>query len=214
MNKGLIITLPRYEYAVDYLSIFSESIIEEANKRSIRVKKLKNKNANKENFESFVKQLDYKMLVFNGHGSENTLSGHKDKPIIKFGENESLLKGRISYARSCWAGLTLGKSIENDKEGCFIGYKLPFMFFIDDTWRSNPHKDKIAPIFLEPSNLIPISILKGNTAIQAHENSKKQILKTINKILEKGNKEIFLFAENLWNNYLGQVIYGNEDAKL
>ncbi len=104
--------------------------------------------------------------------------------------------------------------MKNDKEGCFIGYKLPFMFYIDDRWRSNPHKDNVAPLFLEPSNLIPISLIKGNTTFHASENSKKQILKTIKKVLETGSGEAFLFAEKLWNNYTGQVLIGNGSATL
>ncbi len=215
MNKGIIITLPRHEYVTDYLSISSESVIKEANKRSIKVKELKDERANEKDFEAVVKKLDYKMVVFNGHGSEDAISGHKNKPIIKSGVNDSLLKGRITYARSCWAGRVLGKKcMENDKEGCFIGYELPFMFYIDNRWSSNPHKDSIAPIFLGPSNLIPISLIKGNAALQAHENGKKQTLKTINKILKIGGNEAFLFAEKLWNNYSGQVIFGNGEAKL
>ncbi len=215
MNKGIIITLPRYEYVVDYLTVSSKSIIQEANKKGIKVKELKDKNANRKEFESLIKSLDYKMVVFNGHGSEDTISGHGGELIIQAGVNDSLLKGRIIYARSCLAGSILGKvCMKNDKEGCFIGYTLPFMFYIDDEWRSNPHKDNVAPIFLEPSNLVPISLIKGNTSLQAHEKSKKQTLKTIKKVLRSETKEAFLFAEKLWNNYIGQAIYGNKDAKL
>ena len=215
MNKGIIITLPRHEYATDYLAVSSKSIIQEADKRGIKVKELKDKSANRKDFETFIKSLDYKMVVFNGHGSEDTISGYKDTPIVQAGVNDSLLEGRITYARSCWAGCVLGEQcMKNDREGCFIGYKLPFMFYIDERWRSNPHKDNVAPIFLEPSNLVPISLIKGNSALQAHEKSKKQILKTINKILRKGSDEAFLFAEKLWNNYTGQVLIGNESATL
>jgi len=215
MNKGIIITLPRYEYTVDYLAVSSKSIIQEANKRSIKVKELKDKHANKKEFEAFIKARDYKMVIFNGHGSDNTISGHKGEPIIQTGVNDLLLKGRVTYARSCWAGCILGKRcMKNDKEGCFIGYTLPFMFYIDDRWRSNPYKDNIAPIFLEPSNLVPISLIKGNTSLQAHEKSKKQTLKNIKKVLRSVTKEAFLFAEKLWNNYAGQVLIGNESVIL
>lgn len=215
MNKGIIITLPRHEYTVDYLWVFSKSIIQEANKRGIKVKELKDKSANRNDFETFIKSLDYKMVVFNGHGSEDTISGYKDTPIVQAGVNDSLLKGRITYARSCWAGCVLGEEcMKNDKEGCFIGYKLPFMFYVDNRWRSNPHKDNVAPLFLEPSNLVPISLIKGNTTLYAHKNSKKHVLKTINKVLRDGSEEAFLFAEKLWNNYTGQVLIGNESATL
>lgn len=214
MNKGLIITLPRHEYAVEYLTISSKSIILEANKKNLKVKELKGEDANQKNFEAFIKNLNYKLVVFNGHGSEDTITGHDNNPLVQFGVNDSLLQGRITYARSCWAACVLGKESMKRGKGCFIGYALPFMFYIDDQWRANPHKDKVAPIFLEPSNLVPISIIKGNVAFQAHENSKKQILKTIKKILRAGSDEAFLFAEKLWNNYNGQVIYGNKEAKL
>lgn len=214
MNKGIIITLPRYEFTVNYLTVYSKKIIEEANKKNIKIKELKEEEANKKYFEDVLKSLDYKMIIFNGHGSEEAISGHKGELIIQNGINDSLLKGRISYARSCWAGRVLGKCMEDDKEGCFIGYELPFMFYYDEMWVANPYKDKIAPIFLEPSNLIPISLIKGNTSLQAHEKSKSQTLKTIKRILRSGNKESFLFAEKLWNNYIGQVIIGNKSAVL
>jgi len=214
MNKGILITLPRHEYTVDYLSVSSKNILKEAIKKNIKVKELKNKKANRKEFESFIKSLNYKLIILNGHGSEDTISGHKNIPIIKKGINDSLLKERITYARSCWAGAKLGQCMKNDKKGCFIGYNLPFMFYIDDTWRANPQKDRIAPIFLEPSNLVPISLIKGNTSFQAHEKSKKQMLKNIKKILREGSKESLLFAEKLWNNYTAQVLIGNKSAVL
>lgn len=215
MNKSIIITLPRHEYAVEYLSVFSKSIVQEARNRGFKVKELKDKSANREELEAFIQNFNYKLIVFNGHGSETTITGYKDIPLVQVGLNESLLKGRITYARSCWAGCILGKeSMNNDQEGCFIGYTLPFMFYIDERWRSNPSKDTVAPLFLEPSNLVPISLIKGNITLHAHENSKRQILKTIKKVLREGSEEAFLFAEKLWNNYTGQVLIGNSSAAL
>jgi len=206
MNKGILITLPRHEYTVDYLSASSKRILQEAIKKNIKVKELKDKNANRKEFESFIKSLDYKLIILNGHGSEDTISGHKNIPIIKKGVNDSLLKERITYARSCWAGAKLGQCMKDDKKGCFIGYNLPFMFYINDTWRANPQKDKIAPIFLEPSNLVPISLIKGNTSSQAHEKSKKQMLKNIKKILRERSKESLLFAFRLHQTLIQQLL--------
>lgn len=212
MNKGIIITLPRHDYVTEYISQFSDEILKEADKKNIKIKMLKDKKANKKEFETVVKNLDYKMIVFNGHGSDKSISGHKNEVIVEQGDNESILRGRLVYARSCNAGFILGRSMENDKEGCFIGYELPFMFYIDENWAANPKKDKIAPLFLEPSNLVPISLIKGNPAIKANENSKKQMLKNINKVLRKGDKDSFLLAQALWNNYIGQVLIGNKSA--
>lgn len=215
MNKGIIITMPMHDYVTNYISNASEEIITEASNRNIKVKALKGKEATKENFETVILKLDYKMVVLNGHGSEEAIEGHGKEIIVKTGLNEYLLNYRIVYARSCNAASILGKKcMEKSKNGCFIGYKLPFMLYIDDLRLSTPHKDMVAPIFLGPSNLVPISLIKGNSASQSHENSKKQMLKNINKLLRKGDNESFLLAGALWNNYTGQVLIGNGMAAL
>ena len=215
MNKGIIITLPRHDYVTEYLSQYSESIREEAEAKNIKVKELHDEKANKQEFESALKKLDYSMLVFNGHGSEEVITGHKNIPIVRMGTNEGLLKERITYARSCNAACTLGKqSMKENKEGCFIGYELSFMFYIDTSRIAAPKKDKIAPLFLDPSNIVPIALIRGNSAAEAHGKGKSQMLRNINRILKNQNKESFLLAGALWNNYLGQVIHGNPDARL
>jgi len=105
--------------------------------------------------------------------------------------------------------------MKNNKEGCFIGYKLPFVFFIDERWSAKPNNDNTARLFLEPSNSIPISLIKGNSAIESHDNSRRAIIKNMKKIL-RNEKEpgIDSLLAGLWNNFNGQVIYGNKEAKL
>jgi len=102
-----------------------------------------------------IKKLDYNMIVFNGHGSPKSILGHKNEKIISADENHYLLKDRIIYARSCWSVMELGeKCVRGNKNGCFIGYRIPFMFIIDTTRATNPLKDNTARIFFETSNFI------------------------------------------------------------
>ena len=212
MNKGIIITLPNADFVTDYLSKYSSQIIKEAENRNINIKTLTEKKANRAEFESSIKKLNYKMLVFNGHGSKDSIEGHNNT-IIDL-KNAELLKDRITYARCCDAAAILGnESMKNNKEGCFIGYLFKFMLYIDENRETNPKKDSIAPLFLQPSNLIPISIIKGNTASAANVNSKKQTLKNINKMMRSG-KVPFLLINAMWNNYSGQILIGNENATL
>lgn len=214
MRREILITLPRHDDVTEYLSQFSQQIEDSANERGIKIKKLKDKGAIKKYFEQIIKKLDCRMIVFNGHGSAEEIEGQKEI-IIKLGVNDDLLKERIVYARSCHAASKLGKECtKNTKEGCFIGYDRPFQFYVDIQWLGNPLKDNIARLFLQSSNLVPISIIKGNSTSDANENSKKQILKNINKVLRDLNAESFKIAEALWNNYEGQVLYGNPDVKL
>lgn len=215
MKKGLIITLPRYDIVTEYLSQFSKPIIEEAENNNIPCKQLKYKEVNKENFEGITRSIGYKLLVLNGHGTTQAINGHDNESIIKEGVNEEILKEKITYARACDAAASLGKNaMQNNNEGCFIGYNLPFEFYHDITWEGNPTRDTVASLFLEPSNIIPISILNGKTTEDAHLSSKKAILKNINKVLRKKDTESFAIAESLWNNYEGQVLLGNGSAIL
>lgn len=183
MRRGLILTLPKYDDVTEYLSAFSIIIEKISKEKGIFCKLLKGESANKEEFEKVINNLDCKMVVFNGHGSENTIAGNGGNILIKLGENEDLLKNRIVYARSCEAASNLGEKCVNNSEGCFIGYNLPFEFYFDPEWVGNPIKDNTARLFLESSNLAPISIIKGNNSNEAHERSKNQMLKNIRYLL-------------------------------
>jgi len=216
MQKGLLITCPEHDDATAYLTYFSKFIIKEANTKSLKFKTINDNNLNMEDFSNIIQKLDYKLIVLNGHGESDTIYGYKKNAIIRLGKNDKLLKNRIIYARSCNAGVKLGvECIKKSKEGCFIGYNLPFIFFMDEKWSTKPHNDKIACLFLEPSNLVPISIIKGHTTLESHNNARRQMLKNMSKLLKKGKEqETPFYLEALWNNYSGQVIHGAIDAQL
>jgi len=207
-------TAPRHDITTEYLAVFSVPIEDNCDKKGILCKTLKDEHANKEEFLKTLKKLDCNMVILNGHGSEESIAGHKNEILIKVGENEEILKERIVYARSCEAASILGERIVENLEGCFIGYTFPFEFYYDENWVANPIKDNTARLFLESSNLIPLSIIKGNSSNESHKRAKRQMLKNIKKILKTKDKESFAIAESLWNNYLGQVILGNKNSRL
>jgi hypothetical protein len=214
MRKGIILTLPQYDIVTEYLSAFSSKIEKVSYEKGIFLKSLKREEVNKKEFEKIINKLDCKMIVFNGHGNESCIAGNKEEVLVKAEENEHILKNRIVYARSCEAASTLGKACVEDSDGCFIGYVLPFEFYFNQEWITNPIKDNTARLFLESSNVVPISIIKGSTSTEANERSKKKILKNIKKVLRSKTQESFSIAESLWNNYLGQVLLGNKNLKL
>lgn len=214
MRSGLIVTLPKFDLVTEYLSQFSEEVIEEADKIGVGCKSLKHKEANKMEFEKVLRNLDYNLIFFNGHGSPDSIMGYNNEVIIKMGQNEEILNDRIIYARACEAGESLGKFYESGKKGCFIGYDLKFEFWADKNWDSVPLKDEKAQLFLGPSNRVPISLLKGHSTQEAHEIGKKYLLKSIRRILKNPTEDSFLLISSLWNNFNGQVIYGNPEAKI
>jgi len=213
MNKGILITLPQSDDVTEYLAAFSNSLIFEIEKLDIKTKVLRKSEANRYNFEKILKSLNYNFIFFNGHGDINCITGHKQEEIIKVGQNEEILQGRIIYARSCWAAEGVGNAVvEKNNNSCFIGYNIPFMFLIDITRATNPIKDHIAEIFFNTTNLIPLLLAKGKKTNEANESSKNAMLKAIKKALLKKDKDSETIAEILWNNYSGQVLLGNSEA--
>lgn len=216
MKKGVIITLPKWDDVTEYFYVFSKPIVDACKKYDVNIKKIEKLKVNRFNVENNILSYDYNFIIFNGHGSMESIHGHKNEMLIKKGTNEGILKNRAVYVRACWASLKLGPSINKKVKdyGCFIGYDLEFGFWYDKTRITTPSKDTVAKIFFDTSNLVPIGLIKGQTAGQAHENSKKAMLKAINRLLSNPDGDSQVSAQVLWDNYSGQELIGNSDYKI
>ena len=216
MKKGVIITLPKFDDVTEYLYSFSKPIIALCKAKNVNVRPIKKEWVKKNVVESAISSYDYNFIIFNGHGDMDSIYGHKNEILIREGENENILKNRMVYARACWASLNLGSSYTKGKtnKSCFIGYNLEFSFLFDKTRTANPSKDKIAKIFFETSNIVPIDIIRGDTAMRANENSKKAMLKMMNRLLSKPDADSQAVAQVLWDNYSGQTFLGNKNYQI
>jgi hypothetical protein len=214
MNKTLLITRPRHDDGTAYLSYYASLILKEAEKLSIFYKDFYGKNANSIAVSKYLSKRDPKLLFINGHGDSDSLEGHEGEILFSINKNICLLKDKIVYARACHAGINFGKKMVLDNKGCFIGYLTPFSFWMDERYSATPAKDKIANLFLNPSNEIVSSLLKGNTPKISDEKSKKMMIDNMKKILameEKKEPGATGWLEVLWNNFQGQVVIGNKE---
>jgi hypothetical protein len=155
MNKIVLVTRPKYDDGTEYLSYYASLILKKAGEKQIPYKDFEGQNVLIENISKFVAKQNPKLLFLNGHGDIDIIYGKDNNSILFSSEkNIHLLKNRIVYARACNAAVSLGKKAVEGNEGCFIGYKYSFSFWIDDRWSTKPHNDKTAALFLEPSNEI------------------------------------------------------------
>ncbi len=178
-GKIFLITTPEHDDAVDYCSKWSQEVIDAAKTKGFSVINLKKEKANRDEFESRIKSAGPDFVVFNGHGVQNEIRGHNDKVLLKTNENDGLMKGRVVYARSCYSLSGLGKSCWKKGAKAFIRYSLPFMFISDPNRSAHPIKDDLAKPFFASSNLIPLTLLKGNTIKDAIARHHEQIDKFI-----------------------------------
>ena len=214
MNRILLITRPDHDTTTRYLSAWSKKITELADKKNILVLDLKREKANKKELKSRISKMKPLLIVFNGHGSSNCVTGYENEILIKTGNNEQLLESKIVYAVSCKSAAKLGPKSITAGTLTYIGYTGDFIFCHDTHKVARPLNDNIIKFFLEPSNQVAISLIKGNTSKESSERSKKFFLRNIQKLLSsEASPESNQYAKFLWWDMKHQVCLGDKNAK-
>lgn len=212
MIRSVLLTRPEHDPVTKYLCIWSEEIIPLAKSKGMKVYDLKGKKAKRSEFESYTRANQPALFFMNGHGDANVITGHDNEPIV---DDSTYLKDGVVYARSCDAGRSLGQHLVNNGARSFIGYRRKFIFGHMPEKMTKPLKDPIARLFLKPSNLIPSTLIKGNTADEAHNRSKREMYKSFRRMISSAASiEEKYAARWLWNNISSQVLLGDSQAKL
>jgi len=215
MTKAFLITRPNHDLITTYLFYWSKFVIGEAEKKGIKVLDLPKKKANKKTFISYIKKHQPNLVFFNGHGDEATITGYDNEILIRVGKNEKVLAEKIVYARSCNAADKLGPACISHKSLAFVGYKRKFTLGYTPAKITTPLKDKVAKLFIEPSNLVPISLLKGNTVKGGYRKSQEAMLRNLRFMLStKALESQRDAAPYLWANKKCQTLLGDGKAQL
>ena len=84
----------------------------------------------------------------------------------------------------------------------------------NETNIGKPLEDKTAELFLEPSNYIPVSLVKGHTAGDANNRSKKLFRENIERLVIEGpeSSDDYNAVRYLLWDMTHQVCLGDENA--
>lgn len=211
----VLFSRPTHDGQMSYLHHYSKELVEFAKLKNHKVINKEGIDANYKIITNIIKKQNPDFIFFNGHGSPDIICGHKNEIIISSKKNPDILSNKITYSLSCASALNLGEIAIDKGAIAFIGYKMDFALGKDQNKEAVPSKDKIAKLFLEPSNLLVMSILKGNKLKNAVEKSKK-IMK--NNVLYLSTTEDFPDAKHyapfLFGNYIGLTICGDNNYSL
>lgn len=211
--KKFLITRPEYDDTTHYLSNWSRKIIEAANSKGIKLFDLHRDKANRAEVTSMIEKQSPGLIVFNGHGDDNCVTGHKQEVLVEAGKNESLLKDKITYAVSCRSAKLLGPKSVAASAKAYIGYDDDFVFIYSPDKITKPLLDESAKMFLEPSNELIISLIKGNSAEESHKRSQEFFKDRMKKLLSsEATPEETSMARYLWWDMVHQVCLGNQKA--
>ncbi|MBI2050238.1 MAG: hypothetical protein HYT31_00350 [Parcubacteria group bacterium] len=215
MSIACLVTRPNHDIPTRYLSAWAGKVIKIINAKGFRLFDLHGEKANKKEFESRVKKLKPSFVFINGHGGPGHVTGQDDKILVRAGVNEDIFESRVVYALSCQSAVELGPKSVKSGTFSYIGYDADFIFWYDEHQISRPHQDTVAELFLEPSNQVAISLLKGNSSAQASRNSKKFFARNIHKLLssESSPEETHYIRYLLWD-LKHQVCLGDGNVQI
>jgi len=168
MSK-ILLTRPNHDPTTTYLYYWSEAIIDQAKASNHKLYDLKGKSVTKFRFTCKIRCTRPQLVIINGHGDVDLTTGYDNQVLVQVGINESILKNKIVYARSCSCAKKLGPACVAKGTIAFIGYDDEFVFMYDENSEDKPKEDETAALFLEPSNQIAINLLKGLSTEEANK---------------------------------------------
>ncbi len=211
-SKTVLVTRPNHDITTNYFYFWAEEVLKLASKKH-KVLDLCSKKANRKNFESYAKKHKPDFFFFNGHGCDEIVAGYNNEPLLITDGNDELCCDSIIYIRSCSAAKTLGNSLIRQSAKACIGYNTKFGFMRLIEKEGNPLSDPLAKLYLEPSNIVATTLLKGHSASEAHLRGLGEMKKNLRKMLSSENPltdstGIVL----LWSNIRGQILLGDPNA--
>lgn len=215
MTRHLLLTRPDHDYATRYLSIWAEKFFNLAKDKGYSIIDLFRERANHKEIESVFHKRNPCFVIINGHGDDKFVAGYENEPLLIAKINSFLLQGKIIYAISCRSARILGEEVGQYENTAYIGYKDDFILLYLERYRTRPTEDKLAGFFLEPSNLVVTTLLKGHTAGKAVMKARREFFRNIQQLLTSKTKAEDSSAVRylLWNmNNL--VVCGDKDKKL
>ena len=201
-----LVTRPRYDLATHYLYYWTKILLVEAERKGIDFIDIKKEKVEKKTVQSYIKKKSPDVVILNGHGSHNSITGDESRDIFSTSDDLTIFEDKKVYVRSCDSGKSLGPEIvKNGAEG-FIGYEESFVFPFQPEVVHAAETDEIAGICLSPSNDIARALIKGSTIRIAHE---KGLASAQEKLLKLQTSSSYgsQYAPFLFWNMTNQVCY-------
>lgn len=208
VTDAFLVTRPDYDIVTKYFCVWSQPLIAMAKKKGMRICDLQGKKATRAQFESYIRKNKPSLIFLNGHGNTEVIAGNDDQVLA---DRTTVLPGAVVYARSCDAGEGLGPMLVVQGARSFIGYRRKFIFGYTAEFITRPFADPMAALFLEPSNLVISTLLKGHAASDAHHRSRDAMFRNFKKMIcSTASFEERYASRWLWGNLQHQVLIGDD----
>jgi len=210
----ILFSRPSHDVTLSYLHYYGKELVELSKSKNYQTIDREKEQANKKEICKIIKKQKPNFIMFNGHGDPDKICRHKDEIIISK-QNAELLSGAVIYSLSCSSGKKLGKIVITKGAVCFIGYDEDFNLGKDPDSEASPRRDKIAKLFLEPSNILVKSLIEKFTVRNAIKKAKEKMQENIWYLSNtKDFPEAPFYAPFLFGNYLSLVAHGDNEVSI
>lgn len=215
MSRILLVTNPSDDKPTEYLDAWSEQFINLAvGQKNTVVFELRRNQANRGKLTQLIENEKPRLVVFNGHGSDDSIAGFGQEILIRCDENEHLLRGKIVHTLACHSGKTLGPKCIQIGTLAYVGYKEAFKFVhLNKISKKEQFRDEMARFFLQPAYEAVIALIEGATVGEAYDRSQKtgsDLLITL--LASESTAYNTTVASRLFHNLTHQVCLGNKGA--
>jgi hypothetical protein len=211
----VLFSRPRHDGTLEYLHHYSKELVKLSKGLGHSTMNKEHMDANKNTILKAINGFKPNLIMFNGHGSPEVICGHKNEPIILSDENPEVLANTITYSFSCSSALVLGGEAVKKGAICFIGYEFDFALGKDPDSEAAPSKDKIAKLFMEPSNLLFKNLLEGTSVKYAVRKAKEMMDENIWYLnTTKSFPEAQHYAPFLFGNLIGLTSKGDDTSSV
>lgn len=215
MSRIVLVTNPSDDASLKYLDSWTKLIIEAVKRRKdTLVFELRKEKANKQLLSQFIQKEKPQLIVFNGHGSNISITGFHGEVLIRCNDNESLLKEKIIHSMSCNSGKILGQMCIKIGTLSYIGYSEKFkLAYLKKETRQEILNDPVAAFFLEPAFEVIVALISGDTTGDAYRKSQKMYARKLRALLASSSTEYnTTVASRLFHNFKYQVCLGDLQA--
>lgn len=211
----ILVSRPDFDPGTKYLSAWSLLLINEARAKKIEVMDLFARRAARRELEGRLRKKNPSLVVLNGHGNANEVCGQDNEVLIRLGENEVLLSGRTTYAIACNSAEKLGEKIGTSENSSYIGYEKEFVIQQSQGYFGHPIDDPLSKPFMEFSNQIVRSLLKGHTVEESVQRARQVGELELRKLLaSSSDPDLQNSAMFLWWDMKYLKIHGNNSRKV
>jgi len=211
----VLFSRPSHDVTLSYLFYYSRELVDLSEELGYKTINKEKEEANRKIITNLIQKQNPNLIMFNGHGGDAFVCGHKNEIIISSKENPEILINSITYSLSCSSASILGHEAVKKGAKCFIGYEFDFAFGKDPDSEAVPKRDRIAKLFLEPSNLLFKSILKGKTIKDSITKAKQKMKENIWYLSTTDSfPEASYYAPFLFGNYSGLIALGDESSSI